>query len=146
MFFDICFCIDLLLTFWSKNCSKWTPKIDTGLSFFVPIIGPGAQIDFWMHVGRPLVPFWLLFVSLWLTFSSLWLLFAFLFTSFASFWFPFGSPARFGPLLFFWLAVGSLLLPFRSLLIQLSFVFFSLSLHFTLSQSFECETCSTVLF
>ena len=96
-----------------------------------------------MHVGRPLAPFWLPLANVYFPLAP----FCLPFHSFRFILVPFWVPcALWLPFPLFWLAVGSLLLPFRSLLIQLSFVFFSLSLHFALSQSFECETCSTVLF
>ena len=61
---------------------------------------PFPKIDFWMHFGHHLAPFWFPFGSLWLPLGSLW-------APFGSLWGPFGVPLA---------PVSTLLAPFGSIL------------------------------
>ena len=80
------------------------------VTFWGSFSRPFPKLDFLMHFGRSLAPFWLHFGSLWGPFGSLlapfWLPLAPFWRHLAPFWFP---AAPFG---YFWLHFGSL---FRTL-------------------------------
>ena len=92
---------------------KMDPQNVGGRSLLAPFSRPFPKIDFWMHFGCPLAPFWLRFGSLWLPFAPFWL-------PFRSLWHPLGDLlAPIGSLL---APVGSLLLP-----LEIDFVTFAAS-------------------
>ena len=122
---------------------KWTQNRLDATTLFAPKIEPGAQAVFWMHVGRlwapfshPVAPLRLRFGALRLPSGALWL-------PFGALWLPFG--ALWLPLALFWFSSGALWPPFCNLFATMP-LFDLLSLHFALSQPFEWQTSSNILF
>ena len=86
----------ILIDFLMENCPKMAPK-NSGWypPLLAPKIDPGAQADFWMPFGPPLVPFWRPLAPFWLPLAPLgsflipfWLFLALLGSVLA----PFGRP------------------------------------------------------
>ena len=94
-FFDIDFCIDFDRLFGGKLSQNGSQQLWVVPPLFAPKIDPGAQADFWMPFGPPLVPFWRPLAPFWLPLAPLgsflapfWLLLALLGSVLA----PFGRP------------------------------------------------------
>ena len=124
---------------WTKNGPKMGPQINPkplveiiiakkiyhATPLFASKIDPGAQADFWTDLGRLLVALGsllALFGPFWYLWAPSWLLLALFGSLLAAFSFPFATFS------------------------QQCFFLVQLSLHFALSQTFECQTSSKILF
>ena len=83
------FGIDFWMPFWMaflrflvENGRQKARAHERWCSLFAPFWRPFSDIDFWMHFGRPLAPFWHPLGSIWLPFGTLW-------APFWSLWAPF---------------------------------------------------------
>ena len=89
-FFGIDFRIDFFIVFWWKMAPKMVRRIPSPTTFLAPFSRPFPKIDFWMHFGRPLAPFWLPLAPFWLPFGHFWLHFGPFWPHFGPFWCHFG--------------------------------------------------------
>merc|ERR1711953_1379743 len=81
---------------------------------------PFPKLDFLMHFGRSLAPFWLHFGSLWVPLAPFWHPFGSLLLPFGAIWLPFGSLLP--PLA----TSGSILAPFFAPLASIFTFFYSI--------------------
>ena len=62
-----------------------------GGALLVPFSRPFPKIDFGMHFGRPLAPFWRPLAPFWLPLAPFWLTFGALWLTFGALWLTFGA-------------------------------------------------------
>ena len=76
-----------------KNDTKRIPNPDEGRTFLPSFSRPFPKIDFWMHFGRPLAPFWLPLAPFWLPLAIFWLPFGTIWRTFALHFLTLESPS-----------------------------------------------------
>ena len=137
----------ILIDFLVENCPKMAPK---NSGWYPPFSLPKSTLAPKRIFGCLLVPPWFPFGALWLPFGSLWrpldpfwLPSGCFWRSLVPFWlhlvapwFPFGAP---------WLPFAPFSYPFTTFS-QQWLLLVQLSLQFALSQPFECQTSSIILF